>query len=250
MVEKLRNITLSALFLTLLICGSAIGRMYEGQDMPKPYIIKGEVTVQFEDDVDLFSVNRMAKSFGSVSFNLPTFDATLHKFNVFNARSLFPWRTEKPAVNSGMHDLTRYYALECPEDVDIMALIDELNQNPNVRVAEPVWAMPLEKTPNDPEWGNQWAMNSPGPDPNFYTAWDYETGSDSIKFALIDSGILYNHSDLTGNIWVNPGEDLDGDGAVFDADDFDGIDNDDNSESSSPRFVESDSHSHCHPDRR
>ncbi|MFQ5453835.1 MAG: S8 family serine peptidase, partial [Candidatus Zixiibacteriota bacterium] len=38
----------------------------------------------------------------------------------------------------------------------------------------------------------------------------------------------YKHNDLIGNIWVNPGEDLDGDGVVYDEDDLDGVDNDGN----------------------
>lgn len=31
-----------------------------------------------------------------------------------------------------------------------------------------------------------------------------------------------------GNVWVNPGEDLDGDGLVFDVNDLNGIDDDGN----------------------
>ncbi|MCH9024812.1 MAG: S8 family serine peptidase, partial [candidate division Zixibacteria bacterium] len=67
-----------------------------------------------------------------------------------------------------------------------------------------------------------------GIDPLFYDAWDLETGSDSIKFADIDTGVNYKHPDLLGNVWVNPGEDLDGDGLVFDTNDLNGIDDDSN----------------------
>ena len=232
MNRKVRVCALILFSILLLVAFASEGfaRVYpvlQGKT-PQPFIIKGVVTVQFEDDIDLSGVQAMQKSFGKVSFNLPSFDALLDKYEVSNAKKVFPLETKKPAVNSGMIDLTRYYELTFPLDVDVHQVVNELSQNPNLRMAEPVWAMPLDASPNDPMWSNQWAMEPVGPDPNFYTAWDYETGSDSIKFALIDSGILYNHSDLVGNIWVNPGEDLDGDGVVFDSDDFNGVDDDGN----------------------
>ena len=71
-------------------------------------------------------------------------------------------------------------------------------------------------------------MSPPPPDPYFYDGWDIETGSDSIKFGCIDSGVNYLHEDLKGHIWVNPGEDIDGDGVVYDVDDLNGMDDDGN----------------------
>jgi len=44
----------------------------------------------------------------------------------------------------------------------------------------------------------------------------------------LDSGTEILHIDLEGNIWVNPGEDLDGDGVVWDMDDINRIDDDGN----------------------
>ena len=46
--------------------------------------------------------------------------------------------------------------------------------------------------------------------------------------AVIDSGVCYDHPDITNNIWINPGEDLDSDGVVMDPDDMNGIDDDGN----------------------
>ncbi len=65
-------------------------------------------------------------------------------------------------------------------------------------------------------------------------AWNISTGDESIILAIIDSGTDWFHEDLDGNIWVNPGEDLDGDGAVGDfgspanGGDENGIDDDGN----------------------
>ncbi len=218
-------VVLVALLAVFLGANIAQARLYPDGKQPKPFIIKGVVSVQFEDDVDL---SGLRTGFGRASFNLPSFDRVLDRFKVNDARKLFPWRTEKPPVNSGLKDLTRFYEISIPENQDVMEVVKELNQNPHVRVAEPVWALPLLATPNDPLWPSQWAMEPPGPDPDFYHAWDIESGSDSIKLAMIDSGVKYIHRDLKGNIWVNPGEDLDGDGVVFDPDDLNNIDDDGN----------------------
>ncbi len=227
---KVLSTTLLTLLFLIIIVSNSFAIDYTGlnQNKPEPFKIKGVVTIQFEDNIDLNVAHSMLRSSNQVAFNLPSLDNLLSKYHVVSAKKVFPMEKNKPALNSGMIDLTRYYELTFDKSVDIDQMVAELSQDPNLRMAEPVWATPVDAVPNDPEWTSQWAMNSPGPDPNFYSAWDYETGSDSIKFALIDTGILYKHSDLIGNIWVNPGEDLDGDGVVWDEDDMNGIDDDGN----------------------
>jgi len=192
---------------------------------PKPFVITGRVTIQFEDDV---ATENFQRGFGKVSFNLPSLDALMEQFEVTEAEAVFPWRTEKPAPNSGLRDWTRHWEIQFPENIEVGDVIRALQQNPHVRTAEAVWAMPIAASPNDPSWPSQWHMEPGPPDPNFYTAWDRETGSDEVIFADVDTGVLYTHPDLTGNIWVNPGEDMDGDGVVYDPDDLNGVDNDAN----------------------
>jgi subtilisin family serine protease len=53
------------------------------------------------------------------------------------------------------------------------------------------------------------------------------TGEGAVV-AVIDTGVCWTHSDIVQQIWVNPGEDLDGDGVVFDSDDENGVDDDGN----------------------
>ncbi len=224
-----RNKTIRVFFITLIgvmvLAGGSYGQSSAAQGEPKPFVIPGLVTVELESDVN---VHGMEKGFGRVAFGVATLDRLLNEFGVSEARKLFPWHTGKETVEPGRRDPSRYFELSFPDTVDVYEVIRALEQNPHIRLAEPVWAIPLEATPNDPQWSNQWAMSPPEPDPYFYDAWDIETGSDSIKFACIDSGVNYRHEDLKGNIWVNPGEDLDGDGVVFDVDDLNGIDDDGN----------------------
>ncbi|MEW5994328.1 MAG: S8 family serine peptidase [Candidatus Zixiibacteriota bacterium] len=214
-----------ALALVLLLAGVGHSVVPGGQEKPKPSIIPGIVTVVFEDHVELGAV---ARGFGAVRFGIPSFDNVLDGLEVSEARCLFPWHQERPLKGSGRLDPTRYYELSFPESMPVERVIETLMQNPNVKLAEPVWALPLQASPDDPLWSSQWAMEPPPPDPDFYDAWDIETGSDSIKYGCIDSGVQYKHPDLKDHIWVNPGEDIDGDLVVYDLDDLNGVDDDGN----------------------
>ena len=43
------------------------------------------------------------------------------------------------------------------------------------------------------------------------SAWDVNTGSNSVVFAILDLGIQLDHPDLQNRLWINPGE-IPGDG--------------------------------------
>ncbi len=49
-------------------------------------------------------------------------------------------------------------------------------------------------------------------------AWAITSGSPDVRIGQIDTGLFFDHPDLAGQVWVNPGEDLDGDGRVTPAD--------------------------------
>jgi len=210
----------TVVFLVVLV-PDGYSRIYENQQPAKPFVIKGIVTVQFEDELEL---SNLKQNFNRVSLGVGSLDETFDAVKIKSFKKIFPMEKEKPPVNSGLKDLTRYYELSFPDSIDVQSVVKRLLQDPNIRWAEPVMALPLEKTPDDPFWLSQWHRNNL----QLADAWEKETGSDSIKIAIIDSGVNYRHPDLIENIWVNPGEDIDGDGEVYDLDDFDGIDNDSN----------------------
>lgn len=185
---------------------------------PQPVLMAGRLEVQFEKDVD---AGRMAKSFSRVNMGIPSLDQILDKFSVNDAQPLFPWRKGSTITSSG-DDMSKFYEIYFPESVDINAIIKELSQNPHIRSVDPVFAMPISVVPNDTYYYTQWNMTRV----MAQSAWDSEKGSDTAKIAIVDSGVLYTHPDLADKIWVNPGEDLDSDGVVYDIDDLNGVDDD------------------------
>jgi len=88
---------------------------------------------------------------------------------------------------------------------------------------------PQITTPNDPSYPQLWGLNNTGqtggtPDADIDApeAWDIQTGDPNRVIGVIDTGVDYNHPDLVGNIWTNPGEtagngiDDDGNGYIDD----------------------------------
>ncbi|MDD5087233.1 MAG: S8 family serine peptidase [bacterium] len=109
-------------------------------------------------------------------------------------------------------DFFRLMLIECPQETDILSMARDFEADALVEYAEPDL---LRKTcdfiPNDGLWGNQWdkrTMNCP-------RAWDFTTGSRDIIACAIDIGVLWLHEDLRANLWINPGEDMDGDGEAY-----------------------------------
>jgi cysteine-rich repeat protein len=105
---------------------------------------------------------------------------------------------------------------------EVRAAQRALEGHPHVEYAEPNYLMRPAQTPDDPRFGDQWALQqSSDHDIDAPEAWDEATGTD-VVVAVIDSGIDYTHPDLDDNMWTNPGEvpgngmDDDGNGYVDD----------------------------------
>lgn len=58
------------------------------------------------------------------------------------------------------------------------------------------------REPSDPNWSQLWGMKAI----DAPSAWNMETGDDSILVAVIDTGIDAGHQDLVDNMWENSGE--------------------------------------------
>lgn len=129
---------------------------------------------------------------------------------------------------------------------DIFQAIDLLGLFPSViEYAEPDYMVHTFVTPNDPSYGQLWGLNNTGQtvngdsgianaDINAPQAWDTFTGDANFVIADIDTGMNYNHPDLSANAWTNPGEipsngiDDDGNGFIDDIRGWDFVNNDNN----------------------
>ena len=114
------------------------------------------------------------------------------------------------------------------------ALIGLLKNVPGVERVTPDFVVGIDAVPDDTRFGDLWGLDNQGGAPYFGTpdadidapeAWDTTTGSADVIVGIIDTGVRYDHPDLTP--WVNPGE-IAGNGVDDDAngyvDDVYGID--------------------------
>jgi len=88
----------------------------------------------------------------------------------------------------------------------------QLRSNSQVLYAEPNFIVTAAAIPNDPRFNELYGLDNTGqtggtPDADIDApeAWDSQTGSD-VVVAVIDTGLDYNHEDIVGNVWNNPGE--------------------------------------------
>ena len=109
--------------------------------------------------------------------------------------------------------------------------VRNFNERDDVEYAQLNYWKRKHKTPNDTRFSQQWHYfnngTGPGESPggiNLPKAWDVTDGDPSIVVAVIDTGILPDHEDITGSPNIVPGFDMISD--PFIANDGDGRDND------------------------
>lgn len=117
-----------------------------------------------------------------------------------------------------------------PEEMSVAEGIERYKLIGGVLAVQPNYIYPIAATPNDPKFQEQYGMSKI----DAPTAWNTTTGSSSVVVAVIDTGVLYTHTDLSANMWRSPDEtpgnglDDDGNGYVDDVFGIDTINDDSN----------------------
>ncbi|MCX5810905.1 MAG: S8 family peptidase, partial [Proteobacteria bacterium] len=90
--------------------------------------------------------------------------------------------------------------MKLPPGANVEAFVQKLKKERHIEYAEPNYKRkPLGVIPDDPSWSQQWGMEKI----SMPYAWEINKGSKNVIVAVIDTGVDYNHPDLTGNIWNN-----------------------------------------------
>ncbi|MCA3000235.1 MAG: S8 family serine peptidase [Rhodocyclaceae bacterium] len=101
------------------------------------------------------------------------------------------------AMSGGAH----VYAL--PSSMPITAvrrIIDRLEFDSSVEYVDAVTIAQTNAVPNDPLYSSQWHYFEPTGGINAPRAWDISTGAANLTIAVIDTGALFGHPDLSGRL--------------------------------------------------
>jgi subtilisin family serine protease len=125
--------------------------------------------------------------------------------------------------------------ISVPAGVDPVTFVAQLQESGLFEYAEVNTFGRWEFIPDDTQFADQWGLDNTGQtggtvdaDIDAPEAWDIAVALPDVTVAVLDSGTDYDHEDLECNIWVNPGEDIGGDGIVMDPADNNGVDDDGN----------------------
>lgn len=107
----------------------------------------------------------------------------------------------------------RIHHVKLRKNLSVEDAVKLYKADPDVEYAEPNYAVSVQETPNDSEFGELWGLHNTGKDGGKLDAdidapeaWDLTTGSSDLIVAVVDTGIDYNHPDLAANMWTNPDE--------------------------------------------
>lgn len=119
--------------------------------------------------------------------------------------------------------------VKLPPGLSVKEAVKLYQQHPDVLYAEPNYIVKSLVSPNDPRFGDLWGLHNTGEaggtndaDIDAPEAWGITTGSSDVVVAVIDTGVDYNHQDLSANMFRNVtdcnnnGVDDDGNGFVDD----------------------------------
>jgi len=195
------------LVLAVLVFAGVASSRVRAQSSTPPAYVPGEILVKLRSDV---AANKVS--------------------TVFAANGI---RSVQQFASIGVHRCT------IAAGTDVAAALRAIRADSSIEYAEPNYIYMASRVPNDPRFGELWGLESAeGADIDAPATWDVQIGSASVLIAVIDTGVDYNHEDLSANIWRNPGEssngretnrrDDDGNGFVDDVHgwDFEGNDND------------------------
>ena len=184
--------------------------------------LRGEVAQTEQDGIALFSV--------------PALDELGRRYKVDDISQLMRDPNPSPAAKELGCDLQ--YCVQFDQTIDVRAAIQAYEELDEVEYACPNAWLELDKTdasgsltdelPDDPHYNVQWHLAKIGAP----FAWAVAKGDTNVLALVLDDGLDWVHPDIEANVWVNPLEDLNGNGR-FDTlyapeGDLDFVDNDGN----------------------
>ena len=186
----------------------------------KPLFAQGKIKIQLTESA--FSSGNLKIDNSSKSYSVTGFES-IDMLNKENSAVNFR-RAHMGAKNLNMEKelgLNRWYIMEIPADKDVLAVVEQYKNDPNIEFANPEYLMYTQAIPNDTyhvshHWGHNntvqmlsWKtgdtynhtgtpVGTYGFDTNAHAGWDGSQGygSSQVVIGIIDSGVDTGHEDI------------------------------------------------------
>ena len=173
----------------------------------------GQIIVKFVPQAGKVQARRAGEY---LSLGISSLDERLKRYHVTGIQPLFAHKDS---------ELGHIYQLDFDPRHDAAEVAADFSGDDHLFYAEPRYIQRLHEIPDDEFYltGIQYYIDLI----QCPQAWDITHGDSLVVIGIVDTGVDWNHPDLNANIWVNPGEDLDGDG-MFTTFDWNLVDDDSN----------------------
>ena len=190
--------SLSSLAVYVLPEGMNIAEVVKG----KPVIFQADFAGNAENIKQVKGSSIVSKTFGKNKVSAQYIaDEVLIKFHLGVTDSeigeiLKKYNLIKITANNSLEKLG-YIKVKIPDGRDVIEVIKKVRQEYSVKTPEPNYvAGVLTAAPLDPLYKDQWYI----PETKFNLAWEKLKSNNSIKVAVLDSGVNQTHPDLQGKI--------------------------------------------------
>ena len=173
--------------------------------LPAGDYIPGRAMINFTAELPLLQISVER---GIVKLGIPDLDAVAHEFNISSMEKVFPG--ENRPDNPLLVDLSRWYYVTFPAEIAVEDVLMAYMGNSFIEHVDYHMLREYCYTPNDPLLTNCWHLFNIQAD----SAWEITKGKEEIVIALVDTGIDTAHIDLKDQMWINYGEDANGDSII------------------------------------
>ena len=160
--------------------------------------IPDQIIIKLKSPAFILPSGTTSSPIGTVSIKSSAVKNIFDSLNVQKIKRVFENKSQQAGTinqTNDLPDLSMIYLLTLKRGSDIESAIAELKKLPEIEFAEPNYIIRALKTPNDTYFGSQWALKKISAE----AAWDAEIGTNETIAAVIDTGVDYTHSDLSGS---------------------------------------------------